>query len=102
MIYLFFPYIGLPRIIVHPSSTAVAEGSSVVLKCKATGEGTLNYQWKKVAGSLSKGALGYDTNLRIINATISDSGQYYCKVDNGGASVNSMKSTVIVKGKLRH
>ena len=87
----------------HPSSITVAEGSSVVLMCKATGEGMLNYQWKKVSGSLPKGALGHnDTNLKIINATINDSGQYYCKVDNGGASVNSMKSNVIVKGKLRN
>ena len=85
----------------HPSSTTVAEGSSVVLMCKAAGEGTLNYQWKKVSGTFPERSLGYnDTNLTIFNATIDDSGKYYCKVDNGGASVNSIKSNVIVNGNL--
>ena len=85
----------------HPSSTTVAEGSNVVLMCEATGEGTLNYQWEKVSGSLPEGSLGYnDTNLTIFNVTINDRGHYYCKVDNGGTSVDSMKSNVIVKSKI--
>ena len=44
-------------IIMHPGGNepiTIAEGENVTLRCKATGDGTLNYQWKRVSGSLSK------------------------------------------------
>ena len=102
--WLFCFCVALPVIITHPNSNGsiiVAEGNNVVLICEATGEGTLNYQWIKVSGSLPEGVLGNkDSHLIIRNIAVNDSGQYYCKVDNGGTSVSSMKAQVIVKSKL--
>ena len=87
-------------IIRHPSingSITVPEGNKVVLTCEATGEGTLNYQWIRVSGSLSKVIRG-NTHLMISNVTVNDTGVYYCSVNNGGTSVSSKGVQVIVKG----
>jgi len=85
-------------IITHPRSITIAEGSDVRLKCEAVGEGTLNYQWVKKSATLPEILLGNEsTRLIIPNITTNDSGEYYCKVDNGGTSVVSMEAQVIVK-----
>ena len=93
-------------ITIYPSGDepiAIAEGSKVTLRCKATGDGTLNYQWKRVSGSLPKNAVITNIkggkNLIIHNITVKDSGQYYCEVDNGGDSMSSMRVIVTVKSK---
>ena len=100
-----FIYIALPVITIHPNDNGdiiVTEESNVTLQCKATGEGTLNYQWIKVLGPSHKVNLrNKDTNLTIFNVTTNDTGQYYCEVDNGGTSVSSMRVQVVIGSKLR-
>ena len=72
-----------------------------MLRCEATGEGTLNYQWRRLSGSLPDNVLGNNTtNLTISNITVSDSGEYYCVVDNGGTGVSSNNAYITVKSKL--
>ena len=82
----------------------VAEGSNVTLRCKATGDGALSYQWKRVSGSLPKNTvitnINRGNNLTIHNITVNNSGQYYCEVDNRGGNVSSMRVQVTVKSKL--
>ena len=70
-----------------------------MLSCEATGEGTLNYQWRRLSGSLPDNVKGNNaTNLTISNIKASDSGEYYCVVNNGGTEVFSMKVQVMAKG----
>jgi len=92
----------LPVITIHPNNNGpitVAEGSDVMLRCEATGEGMLNYQWRRLSGSLPDNVQGSNTtSLTISNITVSDSGDYYCLVDNGGKTVPSMKVQVTTKG----
>ena len=88
----------------HPNSNGditVAEGSDVTLRCEATGEGTLNYQWRRVSGSLPSNVRRSNRgrNLTIPNITVSDNGQYYCEVDNGGDSVSSMRVQVTARSE---
>ena len=95
----------LPVITTHPNNNGpitVAEGSDVVLRCEATGNGTLNYQWKKAPKSAPRNARMSNggKTLTLCNIMISDSGQYYCEVDNGGESVSSMRVQVTVKSQL--
>jgi len=72
----------------------------VVLRCEATGEGTLNYQWRRLSGSLPDNVQGNNTtNLTITNITASDDGEYYCVVDNGGTGVSSENVRVKVKSE---
>ena len=101
---VYFVFIALPLVIIHPNgngSITVLEESNVTLRCEATREGTLNYQWIRVSGP-SPGVYlkNKDTNLTISNITVNDTGEYYCEVDNGGTSVSSMGVHVIVKSKL--
>ena len=87
----------------HPNNNGpitVAEGSNVTLKCRATGNGTLNYQWRRVSGSLPSNSRGSNSrSLTVHNIVVSDSGQYYCEVDNGGDSVSSMRVQVTARSE---
>ena len=86
-------------ITIHPKDITIAEGSDVMLMCEATGNGTLNYQWRsRVSGLLKRNSGGQ--NLTIHNITVDDSGQYYCEVDNGGKKVASTRARVTVKSQL--
>ena len=99
--------IALPVITIQPNSNGdiiVVEGNSVTLWCKAIGGGTLNYQWTRVSESLPEVVLQNtaDTHLMISNITVNDTGKYYCKVDNGGTCVSSMRVQVLVKSKHKN
>ena len=79
----------------------VAEGSDVTLRCEVTGGRTLNYQWRRVSGSLPNNVIMSNGGkiLTIRNIAVKDSGQYYCEVDNGGDSVSSMRVQVTTRSK---
>ena len=71
-----------------------------MLRCEATGKGKLNYQWRRVSGSFPSNTRGKNSkSLTIRNIAVSDSGQYYCKVDNGGDSVSSMRVQVTARSE---
>ena len=88
----------------HPNNNGnitVAEGSNVMLRCKATGDGILQYQWRRVSRSLPSNArMRNNGNLDLINIAVPDSGQYYCVVNDTEGSVSSMRVQVTVKCKL--
>ena len=89
----------------HPDSNGpitVADSSNVMLRCEATGNGTLNYQWRRVSGSLPGRASVSDNGktLAFHNIAVPDSGQYYCVVNDTEGSVSSMRVQVAVKCKL--
>ena len=103
--YVYLITVALPVITRHPNYNGpiiVAEGSNVVLRCEATGNGTLNYQWRRVSGSLPSNARRSNGRkfLTINNIGVSDNGQYYCEVDNGGERVRSSRVTVTAKSKI--
>ena len=82
----------------HPKGITIAEGSDLMLACEATGDGTLNYQWRRVSGLLQRNSGGQILTIR--NIAVDDSGQYYCEVDNGADKVTSKKARVIVRSQL--
>ena len=95
----------LPVITKHPDSNGnitVSDSSNVMLRCEATGNGTLNYQWRKVSGSLPSSASVTDNGktLAVQSIAVLDSGQYYCIVNDTEGSVSSMRVQVTVKCKL--
>ena len=70
-----------------------------MLRCRATGNEPLTYQWMRVSRSLPNNAR-IATNgrrLTIRNITVRDSGQYYCNVSDNEGSVSSIKVQVTVK-----
>ena len=94
----------LPVITRHPDvngNITAAVGSNVMLGCTATGDGKLNYQWRRVSGSLPSNTRRKNNGRTLIirNVAVSDSGQYYCEVNDTGGSVSSMRVQVTVKCK---
>ena len=89
----------------HPNDNGnitVAEGSDVVLRCSAnsTSDGKLSYQWRRVPGSLpSNTRVRNNGNLDIFKITVSDSGQYYCVVNDKEGNVTSMRVLVTARSK---
>ena len=89
----------------HPNdkgNITVAEGSNVMLRCEATGNGILNYQWRRVSGSppYSARRTNRGQTLTIRNIAVPDSGQYYCVVNDTEGSVSSMRVQVTARCKL--
>ena len=80
-------------------SFIVAQGIDLVLKCKVTGNGPLNFKWMRESKQLPNTAVITDggKTLTVDDIAVSDGGQYYCLVDNGGNSVSSMRVQVTVK-----
>ena len=99
--------VALPVITTHPNYTGpitIVEGSNVVLKCQATGDGTLNYHWRRVSGSLPSNARRSNggQTLTLRNIVVNDNGEYYCEVDNGGEKVTSSRVQVTAKSQSLH
>ena len=99
--------VALPVITRHPNYNGpitTAEGSNVMLECQATGNGTLNYRWRRVSGSLPSNARRSNggQTLTLHNIVVNDNGQYYCEVDNGGEKVTSSRVQVTAKSQLLH
>ena len=97
--------VALPVITRHPNHNGpitVAVGSNVMLKCRATGNGTLNYHWRKVPGSLPTNARRSNggKTLTINGIVVNDNGEYYCEVDNGGEKVTSLRVQVTARSQL--
>ena len=101
---IFLIIIALPMITRHPNDNGpitVAEGSDVTLRCEATGNGILKYQWRRVSGSLPKNTRMEDEgqNLTIHDIAVKDSGQYYCEVNDTVGNMSSMRVQVTARSK---
>ena len=79
----------------QPVGATVTEGATVTLSVAATGNGALNFQWKKGTEDVP-GATG--SSLTIMNATTGDAGDYMVTVTDadGGAGIISSTATVTV------
>ncbi len=82
-----------PTILGHPSSVTDCEGESLTLVVTATGDLTLDYQWRK--GGVAIG--GATSNSYSINPlTASDTGSYDCLVSNSCGATASNPALVTV------
>ncbi|XP_069096158.1 basement membrane-specific heparan sulfate proteoglycan core protein isoform X2 [Pleurodeles waltl] len=65
---------------IEPSSNAVTEGQTVELNCLVSGPPPHTVTWHRPAGVLSSNHQVSGTRMRIIHATLADSGEYLCRV----------------------
>ena len=96
--------VALPVINRHPNYNGpitATIGSNVTLECQATGNGTLNYHWKRVSGSLPSNAKRSNGGqiLTLHDIRVNNNGRYYCEVDNGGERVKSSSVQVTAKSQ---
>ena len=73
----------------QPKSQPVRVGSTVTLRCKATGYPAPQYQWVKDGTELPD---GIDEELTFDPVTLEDSGKYVCIVSN---RINAEKSNKV-------
>ncbi|MEO5976790.1 MAG: PQQ-dependent sugar dehydrogenase [Chryseolinea sp.] len=82
-----------PYITNQPSNATVAQGQNVSLSVTALGSTPLTYQWNK-NGSPVAGATG--SSFTILNAKITDAGDYTVTIINGSGTVTSSTASLTV------
>ncbi|MBR4597088.1 MAG: right-handed parallel beta-helix repeat-containing protein, partial [Opitutales bacterium] len=85
----------------QPNSVEIDEGGNFTLSVSASGYGSLNYQWQKLSGGVWVDIEGATSNSYTVqNAPHSNSGQYRCKVSNGGATVYTNSANVQINAAV--
>lgn len=84
-----------PVIVVQPRDTAVAAGSSCTFEVRATGEGTLSYQWRHNGVDIT-GATSATLSVTLITSSMDGDG-YSCVVSNEGGRTVSNVAILSVK-----
>ncbi|XP_041425838.1 basement membrane-specific heparan sulfate proteoglycan core protein isoform X9 [Xenopus laevis] len=75
-----------PALRIEPSSDTIIEGQSVELNC-ASPNPYVTVTWHRGGGQpLSPNHQAYGSRLRILQASAADSGEYICRVTNGGST----------------
>ncbi|KAJ8369771.1 hypothetical protein SKAU_G00097990 [Synaphobranchus kaupii] len=82
-------------ITIQPSIASVQEGQLLDLNCIVPGTTPISVTWIRVGGQLSSNHQVLGTQLRILQASQDDSGEYICRVE-GGPTVRQASVTVSV------
>ncbi|PAV62890.1 hypothetical protein WR25_23783 isoform D [Diploscapter pachys] len=86
-------------------STAIYDGDSVKLYCKANGEG-ITFKWFKDNEEIGNGphykieSKGSETSLQIVDATLQEGGWYRCDASNKHGTT-SLKGRVVVQSRQK-
>ncbi|XP_077167850.1 basement membrane-specific heparan sulfate proteoglycan core protein isoform X5 [Paroedura picta] len=82
-----------PPIRIETSSSSVVEGQTVDLNCLVAGQSQPQVMWYKRGGALPVNSQILGSHLRILQASMGDSGEYVCYVNDGS---NPLEASVIV------
>ncbi|MEW6160242.1 MAG: immunoglobulin domain-containing protein, partial [Verrucomicrobiota bacterium] len=88
---------GAPRIVLQPVSATVVAGANVSFNVTATGEGTLNFQWRRNGVNL-EGKTSATLTLEAV--TTADAGDYTVVVSNNAGAEVSAEATLTVVATL--
>ncbi|XP_065431035.1 basement membrane-specific heparan sulfate proteoglycan core protein isoform X4 [Chrysemys picta bellii] len=75
-----------PTIRIEASSSSIAEGQTLDLNCRVTGQAPATVMWYKRGGSLPARHQVSGSHLRISQVSAADSGEYVCRVSIGASS----------------
>lgn len=88
-----------PKILGHPLDQTAEIGGDVKFYCKATGDPTPRYQWRK-NGEIYQAGEGFETDtLFLPNVIMNDKGEYVCEAVNPVGIATSDAATLKVFGK---
>ncbi|XP_077312090.1 basement membrane-specific heparan sulfate proteoglycan core protein isoform X8 [Lithobates pipiens] len=74
----------VPVLRIEPSSSSVAEGQTLELNCVVSGQPNADVTWQRTGQPLSPNHQVLGSRLRIVQASVADSGEYICRVSSGG------------------
>ncbi len=84
-----------PSILSQPAAVTAAVGHTATFTVRATGSGTLTYQWKKNGNIISAAT---DTTYTTLALTLADNGATYsCDVTNSVSTTSSTAATLTVQ-----
>jgi hypothetical protein len=88
-----------PLIVEQPNKTKVEAGSTAVFKVKATGTGTLKYQWQHDGSDVVDAT---SASLEIKNVSSADQGEYLVVVTDDVGSTKSKSAELEIRKKKAH
>ncbi|XP_051735859.1 basement membrane-specific heparan sulfate proteoglycan core protein isoform X14 [Ctenopharyngodon idella] len=68
---------------IQPSIASVMEGETIDLNCIVPGTSPASVKWSRAGGLLSSNHQVLGTQLRILQASADDNGEYICRVEGG-------------------
>ena len=87
-----------PPTITNPLTDQVIKSNErITLNCKASGDGTISYQWQEFSNSLWM-SISNSTNPEYTTDRLTESTQFRCVVSNEAGEVSSA-ATISVLGK---
>ncbi|XP_053136681.1 basement membrane-specific heparan sulfate proteoglycan core protein isoform X4 [Hemicordylus capensis] len=82
-----------PPIRIETSSASAVEGQTIDLNCLVAGQSQPRVMWYKRGGALPVNSQILGSRLRILQASVADSGEYVCYVNDG---TSPLEASVIV------
>ncbi|KAM3922273.1 basement membrane-specific heparan sulfate proteoglycan core protein isoform 4-T4 [Leptodactylus fuscus] len=76
----------VPSLRIEPSSSSVAEGQTLELNCVVSGPQSAEVIWQRKGLPLSPNHQVLGSRLRILQASVADSGEYICRVTSGAVT----------------
>ncbi|XP_061075721.1 basement membrane-specific heparan sulfate proteoglycan core protein-like isoform X2 [Conger conger] len=86
---------------IHPSIASVQEGQSLDLSCIVPGNPPPSVTWQRVGRPLSSNHKVLGSQLRILQASEADSGEYICQVDGGPVLKQASVSVSVTSSSTR-
>ncbi|XP_063001421.1 basement membrane-specific heparan sulfate proteoglycan core protein [Elgaria multicarinata webbii] len=87
-----------PTVKIESSSSLVTEGQTLDLNCVVAGHSTASVKWYRRGGALPANHKVYGPLLRILQVSAADSGEYVCRVSNGGGPREASIVVTVQKG----
>ncbi|XP_077116593.1 basement membrane-specific heparan sulfate proteoglycan core protein isoform X5 [Ranitomeya variabilis] len=86
-----------PALRIEPSSNSVAEGQTLELNCVVSGSPSSAVSWHRKGQPLSPNHQVLGSRLRIVQASVADSGEYICRVTSGAVTRQAVISVTITR-----
>ncbi|XP_073512146.1 basement membrane-specific heparan sulfate proteoglycan core protein isoform X5 [Phyllobates terribilis] len=86
-----------PALRIEPSSNSVAEGQTLELNCVVSGSPSSAVYWDRKGQPLSPNHQVLGSRLRIVQASVADSGEYICRVTSGAVTRQAVITVTITR-----
>ncbi|XP_073426231.1 basement membrane-specific heparan sulfate proteoglycan core protein isoform X5 [Dendrobates tinctorius] len=82
---------------IEPSSNTVAEGQTLELNCVVSGSPSSAVSWHRKSQPLSPNHQVLGSRLRIVHASVADSGEYICRLTSGAVTRQAVITVTITR-----
>ncbi|CAJ0956027.1 unnamed protein product [Ranitomeya imitator] len=86
-----------PALRIEPSSNSVSEGQTLELNCVVSGSPSSAVSWHRKGQPLSPNHQVLGSRLRIVQASVADSGEYICRVTSGAVTRQAVITVTITR-----